>query len=76
MNKQVNINLADCKDITCDCGCGFFAQAFIIKRIPGVMVGSTTDVEHIVQILVCAKCGTPRFPWVPEEQKKSPLIMK
>jgi hypothetical protein len=77
MDKMsVKMDISQCENITCECGCPYFGDAVIIKRVPGVMVGSSKDIEQPVQIFVCASCGRPRMPWSAEPQEeKSPLII-
>jgi hypothetical protein len=77
MKQQMNINmnLGDCDNLGCDgCGFQFFTDAMIIKRIPGVMVGSVEDIEQPVQILLCGSCGKPRYPWK-EKVEESKIIL-
>lgn len=56
MQKKVNVDLSKIKNVKCTCGNTFFEQAYIIKRIPGLMVGSTQDVMSPVEIYRCDKC--------------------
>ena len=55
---QFNPN--DYPSLECDkCGCVAFMPGVIIKKIPGVLVGSTHKIQLMPdQILVCTNCGT------------------
>lgn len=62
-NKNYNlpqIEPSDYQSMTCDkCGNVAFTPAIIIKKIPGVLVGSSKEFQLLPdQILVCSKCGT------------------
>lgn len=62
-NKNFNMpqfNPADYPSLACDkCGCVAFQQALIMKKVPGVLVGSSSEFQLIPDyILTCAKCGT------------------
>jgi len=59
MEKTVNVDLNKCPDERCECGSPFFTQKTIIKRIPGLMVGKTTNEYMPVQFLACEICGVP-----------------
>lgn len=59
MEKTVNVDLNKCPDIVCECGCPFYATKTIIKRIPGLMAGSTVDQYVPVTFLACELCGLP-----------------
>ena len=62
-NKNFNLPQIDPTEypsLCCDkCGNVAFTTAMIIKKIPGVMLGSPNKTQLMPdQILVCAKCGT------------------
>ncbi len=62
MQNQINIKLSDlikCPDDFCECGCPYFKQRNIIKRIPGLMIGSTMDQYKEMPFLACELCGKP-----------------
>lgn len=44
---------------TCDkCGYNIFEAKYIIKKIPGLVVGAgAEDVDYPVSVFCCAKCG-------------------
>lgn len=73
-NAQVNmaVNPLDYPSIPCDsCGCEYFEQAMVFKKIPGVLLG--TGAEHQVYpipVFVCKKCGD-LMPEYKEEIKPS-----
>lgn len=72
MNATININLAECETIGCtECGFQFFGDAIIVKKIPAMASQTGREQEYPVQILVCGKCGKPKFPWG-EALKKDP----
>ena len=50
----------DYESIECDqCGNVAFMPAMILKKVPGVIFGSSNKTQLVPdQILVCAKCGT------------------
>lgn len=62
-NKNFNmpqINPAEYPSLKCDkCGCVAFNQSIIMKKIPGVLLGSSSKYQLLPDyIMTCAKCGT------------------
>ena len=62
-NKNFNmpqIEPSEYPSLVCDkCGNVAFTAAMIIKKIPGVLLGSPNKIQLMPdQILVCSKCGT------------------
>ena len=53
------INPLDYENIKCDkCGNETFESAFIIKNIPGLVMGNgSEDVQYPLDVVVCKKCG-------------------
>lgn len=57
--NAVQVDLNKCPDEICECGSPFWKIKHIIKRIPGIMAGSTTDIYNPVQYFACELCETP-----------------
>lgn len=60
-NMQMpQIDPTEYPSLSCDkCGSVAFTTAMIIKKIPGVLLGSSNKTQLMPdQILVCSKCGT------------------
>lgn len=53
------INPIDYENIKCDkCGNETFEAAYIIKNIPGLVLGNgSDDVQYPLDVVVCKKCG-------------------
>ena len=58
--QMPQIDPAEYPSLKCDkCGNVAFITAMIIKKIPGVLLGSASKTQLMPdQILVCSKCGT------------------
>lgn len=56
--KQIQVDLTKIKNVKCKCGNAFFEQAYVIKKVPGLMVGSTQDLMSPVEIYRCDLCKT------------------
>lgn len=54
--KQINVDLTKIASVKCVCGSKFFEQSYIIKKVPGLMVGATQDVMSPVEIYRCSDC--------------------
>jgi len=59
MENNIRINPLKYPSIKCDkCSCETFTQAVILKRIPGIEVGTGTEDQIInLPVFVCTKCG-------------------
>ena len=58
MDKSVNIDLNTCDSVYCACGCPFFVQRTIIKRISGLQIGVGAAEQRMpINLLFCEKCG-------------------
>lgn len=58
--QMPQVEPADYPSLACDkCGNVAFTPAMIIKKVPGVLIGSPNKIQLMPdQILVCSKCGT------------------
>lgn len=58
--QMPQIEPSDYPSLCCDkCGNVAFTTSIIIKKIPGVLLGSPNKIQLMPdQILVCSKCGT------------------
>lgn len=56
---NIRVNPLDYPSIPCDkCGCEFYKQVVVFKKIPGVAVGSGSEpVIYPIPVYVCEKCG-------------------
>ena len=43
----------------CDCGCPFFKDRTVIKKISGILIGSLKEEYAMIHCLSCEKCGKP-----------------
>lgn len=57
--NAIQVDLQKCPDEVCECGCPFYENRTIIKRIPGLMAGSTSDQFAPVNFYACKFCGIP-----------------
>lgn len=57
--NAVNVDLQQCPTEECECGCPYFEDRIIMKRVPGIMVGSTADQFVPVRFYACKFCNTP-----------------
>lgn len=59
MSNTTNVDLNQCDTDSCEkCGFQFYKERYIMKRIPGVLTGSSTDQYIPVKFFACEKCGT------------------
>lgn len=66
MGKQINVDLAKCKNLKCEfCNSEVFNTKNIVKIIPKLLVGATEDIIQPCAVLECAKCGV----LIPEHSK-------
>jgi hypothetical protein len=56
MNNNVNINLATLPNIKCECGCFYWKQTLLTKKVPALMVGAPHDQIVNVPVLLCYDC--------------------
>lgn len=60
MTPTPKVNPLKYPSVKCDnCGGEVFEEKYIIKKIPGMIVGNgTEDITYPIPVLVCSKCGT------------------
>ena len=57
-NQKLNINPLTLPNVKCEtCGGIFFENVTIIKRVSGLLVGSTQDEMIPMETYVCSECG-------------------
>ena len=56
MNDKVNVNLSTIPNVKCSCGCIFWKQVLLTKKVPGLMVGASQDQLVNVPVLLCNDC--------------------
>ncbi len=78
MSKDVQVRLEDCDDVVCsekDCENGLFIQAFMLKRVPGLMISQPKDKIVNVAKRVCTVCGTVYDPAdQPKKENKIEIV--
>lgn len=57
--QQITVNPLKYPSVKCDkCGHEVFVTGYILKTIPGVVVGSgNKDERYPIPVFICAKCG-------------------
>jgi len=70
--KQLNVDLTKINNTKCKCGSIFWDNTNLIKKVPGLLVGSSQETIANVSILLCHSCGEV-FP-EHEILTKSPVI--
>jgi len=57
-NQNLNINLNDAEDATCEeCGCLFFKQVYAIKKLSALISPTGQEMMVPVQLFHCSSCG-------------------
>ena len=57
--------ILECDNWTCECGSQIFREAIVLKKVPGVLVGSAKPyITAPIPVVVCDKCGklAPNMP--------------
>lgn len=50
--------ILECDNWTCECGSQIFREAVVLKKVPGVLVGSPKPyITAPIPVMVCNKCG-------------------
>lgn len=57
MSNQVQVDLSKFPNEKCSCGSVFFKQVLLIRRVPGLLIGSSQDQIANIAILVCDECN-------------------
>lgn len=61
LNSQANmrVNPLDYPSIPCEnCGCEYYKQVAVFKKIPGVAVGAGAEpIIYPIPVYICNKCG-------------------
>ena len=58
INQQININLNDAENVTCDdCGGDVFSPAFFIKRLSALMSPTAKETLIPIQVFKCDNCA-------------------
>lgn len=60
--KPQTLRLSDHPSYKCGCGCQLFTNAYVVKKIPGLLIGNPDMKEapvpvDMLPIMICAKCG-------------------
>lgn len=58
-SSTLRVNVWDYPSVVCEkCGCEFYEQVFIFKKISGLVLGTGgDDVIQPVPVCICKKCG-------------------
>lgn len=59
MNQKINVNLTQLKNEACTCGCKFWKQAYVLKTVPGILIGQQGATVAPVEFYCCMKCEEP-----------------
>lgn len=57
MNNQLSIKLLSQPNVVCECGCMYFVQKQVLKKIPALLIGAPEDQIVNIPVFVCDKCG-------------------
>ncbi len=57
MSNQVQVDLSKFPNEKCSCGSVFFKQLMLIRKVPGLLIGSSQDQIVNVAVLVCDECN-------------------
>ncbi len=58
-NNNLKIQLNQTEAIKCEeCGSETFNQVFLLRKVPKLLVGSSTDAIQPIAAFECSKCGT------------------
>ena len=58
MENNIRVNPLKYPNEKCKCGCEVWNQGFILKRIPGLELGTGTEDQFIdLPVYYCSKCG-------------------
>lgn len=83
-NNGPQIDPREYPDVVCDkCGCNTFSSAFVLKKIPGLLLGTgEKEIEYPLSVFICTKCGEilkrdkELLKMVTEEKKESKIIVE
>jgi hypothetical protein len=54
--QQKQLNLAQLSDIKCPCGNAMFHQTFMLKLVPGLLIGLAQNDAAPIPVYQCTKC--------------------
>ena len=75
-NNVLNIDVNQCPSEYCECGCPFFVERMVIRRVPALMAGGTSDQFLALKFHACEGCMKPHKDTrmvIPED--KRPTIL-
>ncbi len=65
---KVNINLKDSTPVICEeCGNMSFTEAYHLRKVSGILIGSTTPQIIPITVFSCTKCGHVNTEFLPKE---------
>ena len=73
MQDQLNMRvpLDDSKEVSCEkCGHEIFVQGFKIRKISGILTGSSEDTMIPIPVFICNDCGHVNEEFEPIIHKK------
>ena len=69
--EKINIDFDQTKPIVCEeCGNDGFVGGFLVREIPGLLVGKLEPEISTIPTLVCSKCGHVNKRFRPEEENE------
>jgi len=72
LNRNVNISLADGKQVTCaKCGGKYFMEMSMFYRFSALLTGQPKDSLMPIPVMMCGQCSTPLEDLLPNELKQS-----
>lgn len=70
MNQNVNIGLDQTTSIVCEeCGGIFFTEAVHIRKVSGILTGSSKPSYIPIPVFRCSDCGHVNSEFLPKEIK-------
>lgn len=55
-NKQIQVDAQKLPNVACECKNIFWEKVLLAKKVPGLLVGSSTDQLINIEVLRCTDC--------------------
>lgn len=67
---QIRLDISQTSEVVCDtCGNNCFLESLLVRKVPGLAVGSSQPQYVPLQVFSCTKCGGVNIEFLPPQLK-------
>lgn len=74
---QIRLDISQTSEVVCDaCGNNCFVESLLIRKVPGLAMGSSQPQYAPLPVFSCTKCGGVNVEFLPPQLKEKPVPEK